>query len=113
MKLRLCANIDLKLINIGENMYSISLRELGEDNQVNGILLERRDEINFACIPLIGQWLSLVVDEIEIVYEIIQISYPLLRNGESLEIYVKCLGRKEEAEGTLIHEDEPFSPNQE
>lgn len=113
MALRLCANIDPNSINIGENMYSISLRELDEDNQVNGILLGRRDEINFACIPLIGQWLSLVVDEIEIVYEIIQISYPLLRNGESLEIYVKCLGRKEVAEGTLIHEDEPFSPNQE
>ncbi|GAA5003556.1 hypothetical protein GCM10023206_07390 [Acinetobacter puyangensis] len=87
-------------------MYSIILREIIENNETDGILVKRREETSAAYIPLIGQWLSLIDDETEVVYEIVQISYPLWRNGESVEIYIKRLGDKEEVEGTLTREDE-------
>lgn len=89
-------------------MYSIVIREILSNGETDGILVDGKAQTSAPHIPLEGQWLSILVDETEVIFEVEKVSYLLYESATSLELYVKRLGYKEEAEGTLIRDGEPF-----
>ena len=107
MRLRLCANIDLKHSLISEkNVYLLNIY-LVTKNEVGGI--NGYEDFEFALVPKVGQWLLLLDDsrdesEKEQIYEVIKVSLPLNRGGTVVEIYVTHLGDRHLAESALSHQ---------
>ena len=107
MRLRLCANIDLKHSLISEkNVYLLNIY-LVTKNEVGGI--NGYEDFEFALVPKVGQWLLLLDDsrdesEKEQIYEVIKVSLPLHHGGTVVEIYVTHLGDRHLAESALSHQ---------
>lgn len=81
MRLRLCANIDLKPINIGENMNILIVIDVSEPKPKS---LYARE---FKTHPRIGEWIEIDEDDEGVMYEVIKVAHSSV--GAGSDLYVK------------------------
>jgi len=81
MKLRLCANIDLKPINIGENMHTLIVID------VSGSKPKPLYAREFKTHPRIGEWIEIDEDDNGVIYEVIKVAHSSV--GAGSDLYVK------------------------
>lgn len=81
MKLRLCANIDLKTINIGENMNTLIVIDVSKSKPRSLYAKE------FKTHPRIGEWIEIDEDNEGVMYEVVKVAHSSV--GAGSDLYVK------------------------